>query len=89
MRRPVGQRRRPPDDLYHRPRRLSDPRKRKRPADNAEPTGIYFGTRNGVRHAEVEGIVAACFTHRDSRAGDPDLHTHVLVANKVRTLDGK
>ncbi len=45
--------------------------------------------RNGVRHAEVEGIVAACFTHRDSRAGDPDLHTHVLVANKVRTLDGK
>ncbi|MGW5456400.1 MobF family relaxase [Nocardia sp. NPDC003979] len=45
--------------------------------------------RNGVRHAEVDGIVAACFTHRDSRAGDPDLHTHVLVANKVRTLDGK
>ncbi|MEU4711676.1 MobF family relaxase [Nocardia salmonicida] len=45
--------------------------------------------RNGVRHVEVEGIVAACFTHRDSRAGDPDLHTHVLIANKVRTLDGK
>ncbi|MEV0688385.1 MobF family relaxase [Nocardia sp. NPDC050378] len=45
--------------------------------------------RNGVRHVEVEGIVAACFTHRDSRAGDPDLHTHVLVANKVRTVDGK
>src|SRR4029450_9756122 len=29
------------------------------------------------------------FTHRDSRAGDPDLHTHVAVANKVQTLDGR
>ncbi|MFF3228899.1 MobF family relaxase [Nocardia suismassiliense] len=45
--------------------------------------------RNGVRQVDVEGIVAAVFTHRDSRAGDPDLHTHVLMANRVRTLDGK
>ncbi|WP_405180834.1 relaxase domain-containing protein [Nocardia sp. NBC_01377] len=44
--------------------------------------------RNGVRQVDVEGIVAACFTHRDSRAGDPDLHTHVLIANRVRTVDG-
>ncbi len=29
------------------------------------------------------------FTHRDSRAGDPDLHTHVAVANKVQTRDGR
>jgi hypothetical protein len=34
-------------------------------------------------------LVAAAFTHRDSRAGDPDLHTHVAVANKVQTLDGR
>jgi hypothetical protein len=27
--------------------------------------------------------------HRDSRDGDPDLHTHVAVANKVQTLDGR
>jgi hypothetical protein len=33
--------------------------------------------------------VAAAFTHRDSRAGDPDLHTHVAVANKVQTLEGR
>ncbi|MFD6212924.1 MobF family relaxase, partial [Nocardia salmonicida] len=33
--------------------------------------------RNGIRQVDVEGIVAAGFTHRDSRAGDPDLHTHV------------
>ncbi|WP_280423859.1 MobF family relaxase [Nocardia carnea] len=45
--------------------------------------------RNGVRHVDVEGIVAAWFDHRDSRAGDPDLHTHVLIANRVRTLDGR
>jgi hypothetical protein len=27
--------------------------------------------------------------HHDSRAGDPDLHTHVAAANKVQTLDGR
>ena len=37
----------------------------------------------------MQGLVAAAFTHRDSRAGDPDLHTHVAVANKVQTLDGR
>lgn len=44
---------------------------------------------NGVRQVDVQGLVATAFTHRDSRAGDPDLHTHVAVANKVQTLDGK
>ena len=44
---------------------------------------------NGVRQVNVRGLVACAFTHRDSRAGDPDLHTHVAVANKVQTLDGK
>jgi len=43
----------------------------------------------GVRQVNVQGLVAAAFTHRDSRAGDPDLHTHVAVANKVQTLDGR
>src|SRR5215211_4167287 len=45
--------------------------------------------RNGVQQVNVTGLVAAAFTHRDSRAGDPDLHTHVAVANKVQTLDGR
>ena len=44
---------------------------------------------NGVRQVNVQGIVATAFTHRDSRAGDPDLHTHVAVANKVQTDDGR
>ena len=44
---------------------------------------------DGVRQVDVTGLVATAFTHRDSRAGDPDLHTHVAVANKVQTLSGK
>jgi conjugative relaxase-like TrwC/TraI family protein len=44
---------------------------------------------HGIRQVNVRGLVAASFTHRDSRAGDPDLHTHVAVANKVQTLDGR
>ena len=43
----------------------------------------------GVRQVPVRGLVAAAFTHRDSRAGDPDLHTHVAISNKVQTLDGR
>ncbi|GAB2857662.1 MobF family relaxase [Nocardioides pacificus] len=43
---------------------------------------------NGIRQVDVRGLIATAFTHRDSRAGDPDLHTHVAVANKVQSLDG-
>jgi conjugative relaxase-like TrwC/TraI family protein len=43
----------------------------------------------GIRQVNVRGLVAVAFTHRDSRAGDPDLHTHIAVANKVQTLDGR
>ena len=43
----------------------------------------------GVAQVEVRGLIAAAFTHRDSRAGDPDLHTHVAISNKVQTLDGR
>jgi conjugative relaxase-like TrwC/TraI family protein len=43
----------------------------------------------GIRQVDVRGLVAAALTHRDSRAGDPDLHTHVAVANKVQTLDSR
>jgi conjugative relaxase-like TrwC/TraI family protein len=44
---------------------------------------------NGARQVETRGLIATAFTHRDSRAGDPDLHTHVAVANKVQTREGK
>ncbi len=42
---------------------------------------------NGVAQVDTEGLIAAVFTHRDSRAGDPGLHTHVAVSNKVSYLD--
>jgi DNA primase catalytic core len=45
--------------------------------------------RAGVRQVEVTGLIATAFTHRDSRNGDPDLHTHVAVSNKVQTRAGK
>ena len=45
---------------------------------------------NGVVQEDVEGVVAAAFTHWDSRAGDPQLHDHVVVANRARSVsDGK
>jgi DNA primase catalytic core len=44
---------------------------------------------NGVAQVETRGLLAAAFTHRDSRAGDPDLHTHVAISNKVQTLSGR
>lgn len=34
-------------------------------------------------------MVAAAFDHWDSRAGDPNLHTHVVLANNVQGPDGQ
>jgi len=45
------------------------------------------GGRNGVQQLDTTGMIAAAFNHRDSRAEDPDLHTHVAVSSKVRVLD--
>ena len=51
---------------------------------------------DGVQQVSGAGFVGAAFRHRSSRAGDPHLHTHVLVANVTRgpddrwaTLDGR
>lgn len=44
---------------------------------------------HGVRNVETRGLVAVAFTHRDSRAGDPDLHTHLVIANKVQSTNGR
>jgi conjugative relaxase-like TrwC/TraI family protein len=45
--------------------------------------------RNGVEEVIGEGLLGAAFRHRTSRAGDPHLHTHVLVANTVRGPDDR
>lgn len=46
---------------------------------------------DGQRAARIgtEGFVAAAFTHRTSRADDPQLHTHVVIANVIRGVDGR
>jgi conjugative relaxase-like TrwC/TraI family protein len=41
----------------------------------------------GTRRLQGAGFVAAQFRHRTSRAGDPQLHWHVLVANITRGPD--
>jgi len=49
-------------------------------------------TRRGAGGAEFvkgNGYLAAAFEHRSSRNGDPQLHTHVLVANATQGLDGR
>ena len=42
----------------------------------------------GCRQERTAGMIAAAFDHWDSRAGDPNLHTHVVIANKVQGADG-
>jgi conjugative relaxase-like TrwC/TraI family protein len=43
----------------------------------------------GARWIRTSGFVAAAFRHWTSRAGDPQLHTHVHVANIVLGADGR
>ncbi|CAN7510336.1 MobF family relaxase [Mycolicibacterium frederiksbergense] len=52
--------------------------------DQAAFTRIGSG---GIAQVDTEGFLAVAFTHRDSRAGDPDLHTHVAISNKVSYVD--
>ncbi|MBT1620571.1 relaxase domain-containing protein [Curtobacterium flaccumfaciens pv. poinsettiae] len=45
---------------------------------------------NGVAQLEVQGgITATVFRHFDSRNGDPQLHDHMVIANKAKGSDGK
>ena len=52
---------------------------------------------DGVVQEDIAGVVAAAFTHWDSRSGDPQLHDHVVVLNRAqstsddkwRTLDSR
>ncbi|MEU1970529.1 MobF family relaxase [Microbacterium sp. NPDC019599] len=43
---------------------------------------------NGFARVPVQGVVAAAYDHYDSRTGDPQLHTHVVIANHVMGPDG-
>lgn len=48
------------------------------------------GPDGATAQVDVTGVIATAFDHYDSRAGDPHLHTHVVISNKVQTAqDGK
>lgn len=44
---------------------------------------------NGAAQIDVLGVIATAFDHWDSRAADPQLHTHVVIANRVQAADGR
>ncbi|MDX6641204.1 MAG: hypothetical protein QOF12_2215 [Solirubrobacteraceae bacterium] len=45
--------------------------------------------KGGALVIQGEGFAAAAFDHRTSRAGDPLLHTHVVVVNRTLGEDGR
>jgi conjugative relaxase-like TrwC/TraI family protein len=52
----------------------------------------HLGARRGhggVQHVSGQGVLAVGFDHRTSREGDPLLHTHLVVANRVQGPDGR
>jgi conjugative relaxase-like TrwC/TraI family protein len=52
----------------------------------------HVGARRGhggVQHVSGQGLLAVGFDHRTSRDGDPLLHTHLVVANRVQGPDGR
>jgi conjugative relaxase-like TrwC/TraI family protein len=45
---------------------------------------------NGIVEEDVTGVIAVAFTHWESRAGDPQLHDHVVVWNRAKSVsDGR
>lgn len=55
----------------------------------ATRTGVAAGN-GAVAQVAVAGVAAAAYDHWDSRLGDPQLHTHVVISNKVKAiLDGR
>jgi len=55
----------------------------------ATRTGVSDGD-GAVAQVDVAGVAAIAYDHYDSRAGDPQLHTHLVISNKVMTpLDGR
>src|SRR5512132_486900 len=52
----------------------------------------HLGARRGHgghEHVSGRGLLAVGFDHRTSREGDPLLHTHLVVANRVPGPDGR
>lgn len=50
--------------------------------------GVRRG-HGGHTKLQAQGLLAVGFDHRTSRAGDPLLHTHVIIANRAQGPDGR
>jgi conjugative relaxase-like TrwC/TraI family protein len=44
--------------------------------------------RGGIAQLATNGLTMVVFDHYDSRAGEPNLHTHVVISAKVQGTDG-
>lgn len=42
------------------------------------------GPRGAVAQLEAQGVIATAYDHYDSRAADPQLHTHIVVATESK-----
>ncbi len=51
--------------------------------------GVRRSGRHGTTRLPATGMVAGTFLHRTSRALDPHLHTHAVVANVAEGVDGR
>jgi conjugative relaxase-like TrwC/TraI family protein len=52
----------------------------------------HLGARRGhggVQNVSGQGLLAVGFDHRTSREGDPLLHTHLVIANRIQGPDGR
>jgi len=58
-------------------------------AEHAGYTRVFNRQTRRQDLVGLPGIVAAAFQHETSRAGDPHLHTHVLVPNRQARADGR
>ena len=58
-------------------------------ADHAGYTRVHNPITGLKDLQKLPGLVAAAYQHETSRAGDPHLHTHVLVPNRQARADGK
>ncbi len=58
-------------------------------AVHAGYTRVHNVTTGEKELARLPGLVAIAYQHETSRAGDPHLHTHVIVPNRQARADGQ
>ena len=54
-----------------------------------ERVAVTRVNQGGVAQMPITGVIATAYDHYDSRAADPQPHTHVVVSNKVMGEDGR